>query len=367
MKTKAAVLFETGKPFEIVELELDEPREEEILVRFVAAGLCHSELHYTSGDISARVPFVGGHEASGVVEAVGSRVTRVKPGDHVVTTFVPSDGTCQYCSTGRQSLCVLGATLATGELPQGGFRMRHGGTDVGGFCMIGAFSERSVLSQYSVVRIDPRHDLMTAALFSCGIPTGWGTATKAADVEPGDVVVVFGAGGIGMNAVQGARYSGASEVVVVDPVKFKRDTARHFGATYTYATAAAALDRIGELTGGAMADKALVTVGQVDSDVATAAFDAVGKSGTVVITGLAKERFEVRSPSDIMLVQQKTVRGAIYGSLNPQYDIPRLLQLHRTGDLRTDGLLTRTYTLNEVNDGYRDLVKGRNIRGVVAL
>ena len=364
-KTKGAVLFEAGKPWQIVELDLDEPREEEIVVKFTATGLCHSEVHAANGNIKTKLPLVGGHEAAGIVEEVGSRVTRVRPGDKVITTFAPSCGVCEYCSTGRQSICVLTAGLATGELPAGGFRFHHRGQDVASFSMLGSFAERAVISQYSVVKVAPSTDLLTAALFSCGIPTGWGTAAIAGNVEPGEVVVIFGAGGIGMNAVQGAAYSGASEVIVVEPVRMKRELAKKFGATQTFATAQEAITAISSLTGGVMADKALVTVGEVTSEVALAAQNSVGRSGEVVITSLAKDTLSISAPSDIMLVQQKVIRGALYGSTNPQFHIPHLLALHRSGDLKVDGLITRTYSLDQINTGYQDLLNGDIVRGMV--
>ncbi|MEV4757852.1 NDMA-dependent alcohol dehydrogenase [Micromonospora sp. NPDC049559] len=365
LKTRAAVLFEIGQPFEIVELDLDRPGPHEVLVKIVAAGVCHTELHLRMGDIPGRLPLVGGHEASAIVEEVGENVSRVKPGDHVVCTFVPSCGTCRYCSTARQHLCVLGANMLTGELPGGGFRMHHQGQDVGGTFMLGTFSERAVISEYAVVKVDQSLDLKTAALLSCSVPTGWGTATSAGEVKPGDVVVVFGAGGVGLHAVQGATYSGASEVIVVDPVRLKRDAATRFGATYAFEHAEAAIEKIRELTSGDMADKALVTVGRVDDAVAVAAVNSVGKSGTVVITSAANQSFDFYSPSNIFLQFQKVVKGSIYGSTNPQYDIPRLAELGRTGDLKLDGLISRTYSLDQVNEGYADLNDGKIIRGMI--
>ncbi|WP_320779354.1 NDMA-dependent alcohol dehydrogenase [Streptomyces sp. CRN 30] len=364
MKTKAAVLFEVGKPFEVVELDLDGPAQGEVLVRVDAAGLCHSELHLLSGALPTALPIVGGHEATGIVEETGPGVTKVKPGDRVVCTFVPACGLCRYCSTGRQNLCVYG-DVPDGPLWDGTYRFHLDGRDVGSFRQLGAFSERLVTSERSIVCVDDTVPPEKAVLVSCGVPTGFGTATETGRVRPGDTVVVFGIGGIGINAVQGAVHAGAAHVVAVDPVAMKRETALEFGATHAFADAAPAIERVRTLTGGEMADQALVTVGEVDQEVVQSAQAAVGKSGTVVITGLANADFEIHAVSDWLLTREVDIRGCIYGSMNPQTDIPRLLDLWRSGRLRLDGLVTATYTLDRINEGYQDLRDGKNLRGVV--
>jgi S-(hydroxymethyl)glutathione dehydrogenase/alcohol dehydrogenase len=366
MKTKAAVLREPGGPFELTELDLDGPEPGEVLIKFTAAGLCHSDLHVKDGDWPCRYPIVGGHEGAGVVEDVGAGVTKVKPGDHVVCCFIPSCGTCRYCSTGRQNLCDVGATILEGCMPDGSFRFHSGGADFGGFCMLGTFSERATVSQHSVVKIDDWLPLETAVLAGCGVPTGWATANYAGGVRAGDTAVVYGIGGIGINAVQGAVHAGAKYVVAVDPVAFKRDTATKFGATHAFATAEEAAAKISELTWGQMADQALITVGLLDEDVVTAAVDAVGKSGTVVITGLSRlDTLDVHASGTVMALYEKTIKGSLFGGANPQYDIPRLLRLYDAGQLKLDELITHRYTLEQVNEGYQDLRDGRNIRGVI--
>lgn len=242
MKTTAAVLFEAGRLFEIVELDLDGPRDGEVLIRYVAAGLCHSDLHLTDGDLPPRFPIVGGHEGAGIIEEVGPGVTKVKPGDHVVCSFIPSCGHCRYCSTGRQSLCDMGATILDGCMPDGSFRFHSGGEEFGAMCMLGTFSQRATVSQNSVVKVDDWLPLETAVLVGCGVPTGWGSANYAGGVRPGDIAVVYGIGGIGINAVQGAVHAGAKYVVAVDPVEFKRDAALKFGATHAFGDAAEAAE-----------------------------------------------------------------------------------------------------------------------------
>nr|WP_225955630.1 NDMA-dependent alcohol dehydrogenase [Amycolatopsis lexingtonensis] len=366
VKTKAAVLFDAGKPFEIMELDLDGPGPGEVLIKYTAAGLCHSDLHLIDNDLVPRFPIIGGHEGAGIIEEVGPGVTKVQPGDHVVCSFIPNCGTCRYCSTGRQNLCDMGATILDGHMPDGSFRFHGGGQDFGAMCMLGTFSERATISQHSVVKVDDWLPLETAVLVGCGVPTGWATANYAGGVRAGDTTVVYGIGGIGINAVQGAAHAGAKYVVAVDPVEFKRETALKFGATHAFATAAEAAEKVSELTWGQLADQALITVGTVDEEVVSAAFDVVGKGGTVVITGLANpEKLTVHLSGAVLTLFEKTVKGTLFGSANPQYDIVRLLRLYDAGKLKLDELVTRKYTLEQVNEGYQDLRDGKNIRGVI--
>jgi len=366
VKTTAAVLFELGKPFEIVELDLDGPAEGEVLINYTAAGLCHSDLHLTDGDLPCRFPIVGGHEGAGIIEDVGPGVTKVRPGDHVVCSFIPSCGHCRYCSTGRQSLCDMGATILEGCMPDGSFRFHGGGRDFGAMCMLGTFAKRATISQHSVVKIDDWLPLETAVLVGCGVPTGWGGATYAGNVRPGDITVIYGIGGIGINAVQGAVHAGAKYVVGVDPVALKRDAALKFGATHAFESAAAAAEKVNELSWGQGADQAIVTVGTVDEAVISEAFDVVGKGGTVVVVGLADPAKATIHVSGTMLtLSEKTIRGTLFGSANPQYDIVRLLRLYDAGQLKLDELVTAKYPLEDVNRGYQDLRDGKNIRGVI--
>ena len=360
MKTKAAVLFE---------LELDGPGPGEVLIKYVAAGLCHSDLHLLDGDLPPRFPIVGGHEGSGIIEEVGPGVTKVAPGDHVVCSFIPNCGTCRYCSTGRQNLCDMGATILEGCMPDGSFRRRDDkGTEFGAMCMLGTFAERATISQHSVVKIDDWLPLETAVLVGCGVPSGWGTSVYAGGVRAGDSVIIYGIGGLGINAVQGAVHAGAKHVLVVDPLEFKRNQALKFGATHAFADYESAQEKLTELTWGQGADQALILVGTVDEGVVQAATAAIGKGGTVVITGLADpEALTVHVSGTDLTLNQKTIKGTLFGSANPQYDIVRLLRLYDAGQLKLDELITNTYTLEQVNEGYQDLRDGKNMRGVIHL
>ena len=198
MKTRAAVLRDMGRDWEIIELELDPPKDGEVLIRFVAAGLCHSDDHLRTGDIPVRYPIVGGHEGAGIVEAVGAGVSRLAPGDHVVCSFLPTCGHCRFCAQGLTNLCDLGALFVDNCLPDGTFRFHADGADFGQMCLLGTFSQWSVVSEHSCVKIDDDLPLETVALVGCGVPTGWGTAVNAGAVRPGDTTVIYGIGGVGI-------------------------------------------------------------------------------------------------------------------------------------------------------------------------
>jgi alcohol dehydrogenase (nicotinoprotein) len=366
MKTKAAVLHGTHQPFEITEIDLDGPGAGEVLIKYTASGLCHSDLHLIDNDLTVRYPIVGGHEGAGIIEEVGPGVTKVKPGDHVVCSFIPNCGHCRYCSTGRQNLCDMGATIMEGAFPDGTFRFHRDGEDYGSFCMLGTFTERGTISEHSVVKVHDWLPLESAVLVGCGVPTGWATANYAGGVRAGDTTVIYGIGGVGINAVQGAVHAGAKYVVAVDPVPFKQDTALKLGATHAFASADEAMEKVRELTWGQMADQALITVGTVDEAVVTSAFNVVGKGGTVVVTGLANpEKLTVHVSGGMLTLFQKTIKGTLFGSANPQYDIPRLLGLYEAGQVKLDELITNRYTLEQINEGYQDLRDGKNIRGII--
>ncbi len=366
MKTKAAILNDVGKDWEITELDLDPPKAGEVTLRFVAAGLCHSDEHLRTGDIPVRYPIVGGHEGAGIVEEVGEGVTRLKAGDHVVCSFLPVCGHCRFCSRGLTNLCDLGALLLENCLPDGTFRLHSGGTDFSQMCLLGTFSQWGTVSEHSCVKVDDDLPLETVVLVGCGVPTGWGTAVNAGGVRPGDTVAIYGIGGVGINAVQGASFAGAQHVVAIDPLPGKREMAKRLGATHTAADAEEAQQIITDLTQGVGADEALVTVGVVTEDVINAAFAALRKHGTVTVTGLAGPAEKTIHVSGFELTLfEKRIQGALFGGGNPFEEIPRMLDLYRSGHLKLDELVTNRYRLNDINQGYQDLLDGKNVRGVL--
>ncbi|WP_240760004.1 NDMA-dependent alcohol dehydrogenase [Phytoactinopolyspora endophytica] len=365
MTTRAAVCRAPGQPWEITELELDPPKANEVRIKFHAAGMCHSDDHIQKGDAPMRMPVVGGHEGAGVIDAVGEGVTRVAAGDHVVCSFIPACGKCRYCSTGRQNLCDEGKNAATGQFADGTFRFHQNGEDFGGLCVLGTFSQYAVVSEYSVIPIPEHIPFDVASLVGCGVPTGWGSAVHAAGVRAGQTVVIFGSGGVGSNAVQGAALAGAQRVIVVDPVEFKRDMAKVFGATHTFATAKEATEFVVESTWGELADHAIITVGILNDEVIHDAISVVGKTGQVTITAVGNGWID-ENPG-MLIGFQRRVQGAIFGACNPLYDVPRLLSLYTSGHLKLDELITRRYRLDEVNQGYQDMLDGKNIRGVIEI
>lgn len=370
IKTMAAVMRATGRPWEVVELTLDPPKQGEVLVRYVASGLCHSDEHLRTHDFwggTARLPMVGGHEGAGVIEAVGPGVKDLQVGDHVVCSFLPACGHCRWCSTGRQNLCDLGADLMQGSQVDGTFRFHdEHGEDYGGLCMLGTFTQYGVISEYSAVKVDKDLPLEVAVLVGCGVPTGWGSAVYNAGVTAGETVAIYGIGGVGINAVQGAAYAGAQYVVAVDPLENKRAKALELGATHAAATAEEAHALVQELTFGVGADKAIITAGVVDSPTVRAAFDMISKGGILTITGLAGiNDVTIEIPSAQLTLNEKRIHGSLFGSSNPFHDIKKMLKLYRTGDLKLDELVTRNYRLEDINQGYEDLLAGENIRGVI--
>lgn len=367
MKSRAALLFEQPGKWEVAEVDLDPPRNHEVLVRMAASGLCHSDDHYVTGDVTSTIlPFCGGHEGSGVIEAVGPGVRDLAVGDHIVTSFIPSCGHCRWCASGQQNLCDNGALIMQGTQLDGTFRMHLDGAPVGQNALVSTFSELSVLPEWSCIKIDRDIPLGVAALVGCGVPTGWGSAVNAAAVQPGDVVIVMGVGGIGINAVQGARHAGAARVIAVDPVEFKREFASGLGATDTFAGIEEAAEFARSITNGQGADSAIICVGVLRSEYVGAAFSSVRKAGTIVVTAAGPHTLATIPASLMELTMfQKRIQGALYGMMSPAKDVPRLLRLWQEGILKLDELITQTYPLERVNEGYADMHAGHVIRGVL--
>lgn len=368
MKTKAAVLWEVNAPWSVEEIELDAPGPGEVLVKIAASGMCHSDEHLTTGDLPFALPIVGGHEGAGVVEQVGEGVSWLAPGDHVVFGFIPSCGRCPSCSTGHQNLCDLGALMGLGKQISDGTSRHHAqGQDLTLMCMLGTFAHHTVVNEASCIKIEKDVPLDKACLLGCGVVTGWGSAVYAADVAPGDTVVVVGVGGIGANAIQGAKLAGAKRVVAVDPIEFKREKAMEFGATHTASSMAEALPLLQDITWGTMANKVIMTMGVGDGQVMGEAMALAAKRGRVVVTNI-HPAFEMGGANMSLLdltLMEKQVVGSLFGSGNPRADIPKLLGLYREGQLDLDGLVTKTYPLEGINEGYQDMRDGKNIRGVL--
>lgn len=367
MKTAAAVLYEPNEPLVIEELEIDEPKAGEVRVKMAAVGLCRSDHNVMAGTRPVGMtPMVLGHEGAGVVDAVGPGVTRIKPGDHVVLMFIPSCGKCHNCVSGRTHACVLSVNIAKGPQLDGTYRLHNKmGQDVGQFCLIGAFSEYAIVNQDSVCVIGKSYPLKAACLVGCGVVGGFGAAVNRARVTPGSSVLVIGVGGVGMNVIQGAKAAGAGTIIAADIVDQKLAWSKLFGATHTInPTKADVVTTVMEITGSRGVDFAFEAISRPDT--IAQAFEATAKLGTVVVIGLTPANFDSLPISPLNLVlTQKTVMGTLYGTSNALVEIPKLLQMYNQGQIKLDELVTNTYTLDQINLGYADMVAGKNIRGVL--
>jgi NDMA-dependent alcohol dehydrogenase len=367
VKTRAAVLWDRNKEWSVEEIELDPPKQGEVLVALGGSGLCHSDEHVVTGDLPTAVPIIGGHEGAGIVEEVGPGVTGLAPGDRVIFSFVPSCGQCRACAAGMGSICELGMYTREGRQISDHTARHHArGQDLGLMCLLGTFAERTVVNQASCVKVEDDLPLDVACLLGCGVITGWGSVAYAGEARVGDVVVVVGVGGIGINAVQAAAALGAEYVVAVDPVAFKRNQALEFGATHAVASSQEANALVTELTRGRMAQVCVNTMGVGEGAQIGASLGLVGKRGRVVVTNLhPASETQVTMSALELTTYEKQVRGSLFGSSNPRADIPRFLELYRSGKLKLEELVTRTYSLDEVNVGYDDMRNGRNLRGVI--
>ena len=368
MKTKGALVWSLDQPWSIEEIEIGDPRKGEVKVALEAAGLCHSDHHLLTGDIpTAAYPILGGHEGAGIITEVGPGVDGLAVGDHIVLSFIPACGKCPACQAGMRNLCDLGMGLLSGaSVSDGSFRVQAKGQNVIPMSLVGTFSPYVVVHETSVVKIDPTIPFEVACLVGCGVTTGYGSSVRSAKVGPGDDVAIIGVGGVGNAALQGARIAGARRIFTIDPVEWKREQALKFGATHTFPDVASAMAGIAEVTEGRMAKKVIVTVGRVEGHELESWMQLTAKGGTCVLTAMgAVLASDVTLNLAGLTLLQKSLQGSIFGGGNPQYDIPELLTLYKLGVLNLDDMVTREYRLEEINDGYRDMLEGRNIRGVI--
>lgn len=368
MKTKGALIWEFNQPWSVEEIEIGDPRKDEVKIQMEAAGMCRSDHHLVTGDIPmAGFPVLGGHEGAGIVTEVGPGVDDFAPGDHVVLAFIPSCGKCPSCQAGMRNLCDLGAGLLAGEsVTDGSFRIQARGQNVYPMTLLGTFSPYMVVHRSSVVKIDQSVPFEVACLVGCGVTTGYGSAVRTADVRPGDDVAIVGLGGVGMAALQGAVSAGARYVFAVEPVEWKRDQALKFGATHVYPDINAALMGIAEVTYGLMAQKVIITVGKLDGADVDSYLTITAKGGTCVLTAIGSlVDTQVTLNLAMLTLLQKNIQGTIFGGGNPHYDIPKLLSMYKAGKLNLDDMVTTAYKLEQINDGYQDMLNGKNIRGVI--
>lgn len=364
MKTPAAVLYGLNEPFVIEELELEPPREGEVLVEMVGGGICHSDWSIVTGTISKPFPIVLGHEGSARVLEVGPKVTLVKPGDPVIMSFIPECGACYYCLSGRSQICDGIAHLRGGTLAGGGTRFKLGGQDVFHFNGVSSYAKYAVVPERATVRVDPRVPLDKAALIGCAVSTGVGAVISTAKVEPGSTVAVIGAGGVGLNVIQGAEMVNASRIIAIDVMPYKLELAREFGATDTVnATDGDPVKAVMDLTGGRGVDYAFEAIGRPET--ISQAFEMLGKAGTAVAIGIAPKNTPISIPPQNLVYGERKLVGSMYGSTRPRADFARFVDLYLAGKLKLDQLVTREWRLSEINEAFRAMNAGEVARGII--
>jgi NDMA-dependent alcohol dehydrogenase len=379
MKIRAAVCSGLEEPWKVEEVDIDPPGPHEVLVQMAYAGMCHSDEHLRTGDMSvdpeilpvfdvdSMFPMIGGHEGAGIVTEVGPGVESLAVGDHVAASFIPACGRCFWCASGRQYLCDLGMSILAGPMMSDGqWRYHLDGQKVNRMTQLGTFSDTVLANEASLVKIDTGVSLRAAALISCGISTGFGSVVDRAKVKPGETVVVIGCGGVGSGALQGAKIAGARYVIAVDPIPFKVEKAKQIGATHGANSILEANLLLPELTEGRMADVVILTPGVLTGDLVAPAMALASKDGRVVATAIAPfNQDEVSLNLFNLAMFNQSLLGTVFGSCSPRVQIPNLLRLYQAGLLEIDSLITQEYTLDQVQNGYDDLAAGVNLRGVV--
>ncbi len=357
---KAAVLIKPGTPLEIEVLSISKPGPHEVLIRTAACGLCHSDLHFIDGAYPHPLPAVPGHEAAGIVEAVGSEVRTVKVGDAVVTCLSAFCGHCEYCVTGRMSLCLGGETRRS---PKDAPRLsRADGSVVNQMLNLSAFAEQMLIHEHACVKINPDMPLDRAAVIGCAVTTGAGAIFNACKLTPGETVTVVGCGGVGLATINAAKIAGAGRIIAADPIPEKRALALKLGATDVIdATAEGAAAQIVEMTGGGV-DHAIEAVGRPAS--ANLAVSVLRRGGTATILGMMPLAEKV-GLSAMDLLSGKKLQGAIMGGNRFPVDIPRLVDFYLRGLLDLDSIIAETIPLSGINDGFEKMKKGDSARSVI--
>jgi S-(hydroxymethyl)glutathione dehydrogenase/alcohol dehydrogenase len=363
MQVKAAVHYEAGQGVEIEMLDLEEPRAHEVRVRYVASGVCHSDLHHIQGLVPHPSPVVYGHEGAGIVEAVGADVSGLSVGDHVLTSYVPSCGRCYYCTNGRPNLCDL-RDRPRYLLMDGTSRFRKGSQPIYQYLQLGTYSEMATVPDVSVIPIRRDAPLEVVCLVSCGVMTGAGSVINRAQVRAGSTVVVYGCGGIGLNAIQAAQLVGASKIVAVDVFDQKLEWAREFGATHTVNSSQVedAVAAVKDICGRDGADYAIEAVGLQQT--MEQAFHSVHRGGTAVMIGVPRDGMRL-SIDPSMLLQERILTGTSFGSTRQRVDLPMIVDMFMDGKYKLRELISREVDLEDLNDAYDRLIKGEVKRSVV--
>ncbi len=362
---KAAILYELNAPVQVEDVYLDSPKAGEVRVKIAANGVCHSDYSVIHGVLRLPLPVVLGHEGAGVVEELGPGVSLVKAGDHVVLSFAPYCGRCYYCSIGSQVLCTNMRLTMGGSLLDGTCRLKKNGKEIHHMAGLSSFAEYAVVDQTACIPIPDNVPLDKACLVGCGVMTGLGAATNTAKVQPGSSAVVIGCGGVGLNTIQGCVLAGASTIIAVDLMDNKLQFAREFGATHTINPGREDLVRtVRGLTEGRGADYAFEVIGL--GKTIEQAYACTRQGGMTVVVGAPSLEETVTIPAASLLTE-KSLKGSLYGSTRPRVDMPRLIELYMNKRIKLDELVTRTYSLDEINDAMDALEKGEVARSVVVM
>ena len=363
---KAAILTGLDQPLEIHDVELDTPHAGEVRVRMAASGVCHSDLSVQNGTLMGVAPIVLGHEGAGIIEEVGEGVTDLKPGDHVVVSWVPQCGDCYFCERDQHQLCqAADASLASGGLLDGTPRFKWNDAPLSQMAASGTFAEHSVIPESGAVKIPDDVDMKVAALIGCGVLTGVGAALNTADIKKGDTVAVVGCGGVGLNVIQGARIAGAKEIIAVDMNETKLQMAKEFGATATVnASQTNPVAQVMSMTNERGADVAFEVIGlgpTIDQVITM-----TRRGGQAILVGVPRMDVMVNIPAFLGIVlQEKTIKGCWYGSSSVQEDVPKLIDLYKKGELKLDELISREISLEEVNEAFEAMKTGEVARSVI--
>ena len=362
-RARAAVQYGYGEPLVIQTVDIDPPGPGEVLVRMVATGVCHSDLHALSGVHRYPLPCVLGHEGAGVVEEVGDGVTNVVPGDHVMLSWLPYCGKCRMCTTGRPALCEDVAWAEAGTMPDGTVRISCEGVPIHHFTGQSFFSEMSVVPAQTAIPVDKSLSLVELSILGCAVMTGFGAVVNTARVRAGQTVAVVGCGGVGLNVVQSAALAGARSIIAVDAAEAALDMARQMGATHTvHATAGVdVVTAVAEASGGG-ADHVFEVVGSPRT--IELAVQLTGRGGQTTLIGMAPEGAVAQFDPLMLLMDERKIAGSWYGSTRPMVDFPILLDLYAQGKLRVSPLIRRI-SLEEINDAFKLLETGGSARSVV--
>jgi S-(hydroxymethyl)glutathione dehydrogenase/alcohol dehydrogenase len=367
MRMKAAVLYGVRQPLVIEQVELDPPKSGEVLIKMVASGVCHSDLHSYTGNSVRPLPVVLGHEGAGIVAGVGPGVTRFKEGDHVVLTYLPACGQCRWCHVGQPTMCDLGAKLRTGLMLDDTPRL-HGknGQVIHNMLFVSTYAEYSVVPQDSIVKVADHLPLERLCLFGCGFTTGFGAMTNPIHIKPGESVTIVGCGGLGLAAIQGAKLSGAGTIIAVDLHEEKLSLAKTMGATHVIQNRHnpdEVLKEIMEITWGVGTDYSGEFVGTEQCDeTIKIAFQAIRKGGTMCLVGVgAADRKEIPVDAHHMVHYRKRIFGVLFGDAQFKADIPRYIDLYEQGKINLDGMVTQEFALEDINTCFANVLAGNKV------